>query len=184
MPPDECPAAYTAEVALWDKEPLDILKAQRVPWMVIAKLAEEGWVTLSHLANRFRDEADLSAHAPTELGFLEGQNHYVKNDERRAWSGLMDAWKTANKIKKSRTETIHINPNADPALIMVAGQRESMERVYEQQTGSRPPLDNQGSDHFLGCVFKECSRGSIGAFNTKEIVPKIPDPHTYMNHVV
>jgi hypothetical protein len=183
MPPETCPDIYKEGIEVWDKEPLDLLKAERVPWMVINRLAREGWVTLSHLANRWKNKEDVETNAAKELDFNTGKNHYTMNDERRAYAGIKYAWSTANKIKDSRTENLHINPNLDPALIMVAGQRESMERVYETQTGKKPPLDEQGSDHFLGGLFKECSKGNIGSFNNAEIVPKIPEPHTYMKQI-
>ena len=182
-PPAECPDEYKDGVGEWDKEPLDILKSERVPWMVIHRLAKEGWVTLGHLANRWKSTDDLMGTASIELDFTTGANGYTMNDERRAQMGLKDAWKAANRIKESRTELLHVNTNSDPALIMVPGQRESMERSYEAQTGTRPPLEEQGSDHFLGGLYKECAKGSLGAFNNAEIIPKIPEPHTYMKQI-
>ncbi|CAE8588429.1 unnamed protein product, partial [Polarella glacialis] len=56
------------------------------------------------------------------------------------------------------------------------GKLASLEENYKKVTGSRPPLQEQGSDAFLSAQFKLCEKGEIGFFHTKQMVSAMPDP--------
>jgi hypothetical protein len=52
-----------------------------------------------------------------------------------------------------------------------------MEAAYMRKTGQpKPALDEQGSDHYLALQYKQCAKGEIGYFTTKQIISQLPDP--------
>ena len=183
MPPAACPTRYQALIA-WDREPLDLLKEHKVPWSVIAQMSAEGFATLADLANRWDSKADIVATAGTDLKFASGEGSFDNAKYRRALAGIKEAWTQANHIKDRRTQQTHTADNTDSALLMVGGQRESMERTYEVKVGKKPPMEEQGSDHFMGAFYKEANKGSLGCYTTQEIVSKVPDPHAFLSKVV
>ena len=144
--------------------------------MVIAKLAELGWATMQGLADRFEDEAAIGTDADA-LGFRAGTNNYNDNSERLTRAHIRTAWRAANTVIQTRTKPDLANPSLAPLQIMVGGQRESMEAAYKTAVGERPPLNEQGSDHLCGTMFKEVSKGRIPVVTWKELVPKVQDEY-------
>ena len=184
-PPQDCPDENKSDADTWDQEPLSILKQTQVPWFIIATMAKEGWTTLRHLAARFNDNTDIDDKAPVELGYKSGTNGYTAAQQRRVTFSLQEAVGDAKSIQRQRTESRH-RSDEDPTLIMVPGQRESMQAAMKRLYGltKNPPLDEQGADHFMGSMFKDISRGQLGTYTNKEITAKIPDPHTFLYDVV
>ena len=182
-PPSNCPAAYETNVGLWDPEPLGLLKINKVPWRIIAKLAGEGWTNLTDLCNIFRSEDDILARASTEHQFGDGVKHNTVASCRRTEAALLEAYRTAKSIRTARSIGTHTNPNSDPSQIMGPGQRETMEAVFLRVTGRQADLEYQGNDHLLGSMFKECNKGNTGNYTAQEIVPKVPSPNSYLRPV-
>jgi hypothetical protein len=180
-PPTACPAAYQAAIAHWEPEPLGLLKCNLVPWYIIAQLAEDNWTTMRKLGHRFNDDADIDATAPVEFTYGSWDGHQAT--KRKITFAIKEAVRDAKTIARLRTEAIAIG-DLQPHLVMVPGQRESMERAYQVNcNGDKPRLDHQGSDHFLGQLWKDLNKGSLGTYSNKEITAKIPDEATFLHSV-
>jgi hypothetical protein len=56
------------------------------------------------------------------------------------------------------------------------GQRSQLEARYVAKTNHpKPPMDQQGSDHYMGLQYKSCTKGEIGYFTNKQIVSYLPE---------
>ena len=60
--------------------------------------------------------------------------------------------------------------------ILLIYSRESLEKAYELNVGWTPPLEDQGSDNFLGLIFRQISHGRFPFIEATKIVPFLPDP--------
>jgi hypothetical protein len=180
-PPAACPATYQASITLWEPEPLGLLKSNLVPWYIIAQLADDNWTTMRKLGHRFNDDADIDATAPVEFKYGSWDGHHAR--KRKITFAIKEAVRDAKTIAKLRTEAIAIG-DMQPHLVMVPGQRESMERAYQVNChGEKPRLDHQGSDHLMGLMWRNLNKGSLGTYSNKEITSKIPDEATFLHSV-
>ena len=184
VPPAPCPATLTAGRDRWESQTLNILVHLNVPWWLIHQLGNDNWGTAAQFADRWNSVTDLVAVAHTELQFADGTNGYNANTQRHATAALKRAWLAVCKNLEAHTTATLQDPRADPALVMMGGHRESLEKAWEQQTGgSKPPLDEQGSDTFMGAVYKEVLKSNPGTWTTKEIVSKVPDANTFLTTI-
>jgi hypothetical protein len=77
---------------------------------------------------------------------------------------------------QAQEKAIASHSNAKADAIIVPGQRESMESVYKAKAGRKPKLEHQGSNTFMGNMFKEVAKGRLGHFGLTKIVPYLDDP--------
>ena len=77
------------------------------------------------------------------------------------------------KLLETRADPLVGDPKADPAVIMVGGQRESMQSAYQARTGSLPPLEDQGNDTLTGTMYKEIYKGQIPTVHSKSFLVTI-----------
>ena len=105
-------------------------------------------------ADRWDTETDLINTAATELGFMAGKDGFDGNSERKTRSAIKRAWQAVRKCLDTREKPMFGDPNTSTALIMVGGQRESMEKSYQAVAGHCPPIEEQGNDQFTGSVYK------------------------------
>ena len=96
-PPAPCPAAYTADVGLWDIQPKQTFIDHSVPWFVIAAMAKEGYRTLADLADRYQDVATTRTQAPKEYRFEDGQNGFTEGTSTLAAIRLWHAVSAASR---------------------------------------------------------------------------------------
>ena len=174
-PPEVCPSQYADGVHLWEFEPASFMVQYRVPWMIQATLAKEGYRSTADLADRWETLEEVRSKAPTEYGFAAETNGHTAQHSKLAAIRLSHAVEDAKKNRENRRKHILAPDEASAALVMTGGQRESMERAYTQKTGQSPSLKHQGSDHYMGLQYKECNRGQIGYFTLKQSIGKIPD---------
>eukprot|EP00971_Amphidinium_carterae_P244857 4861522-Amphidinium_carterae.1 len=50
-----------------------------------------------------------------------------------------------------------------------------METLFKQRFHLKPPLENQGSDQFLGKLFKDIAKGTLGFYPLTKIQPYLPE---------
>ncbi|CAE8691722.1 unnamed protein product, partial [Polarella glacialis] len=83
--------------------------------------------------------------------------------------------KKAKSIETASNDTLGASGPRE-GVVLQAGKRASLEENYKKVTGTRPPLQEQGSDAFLSAHFKMWEKGEIGFFQTKQMVSVMPDP--------
>ena len=182
-PPQVCPADFEAGRDLLSPDVRSFLVHYMVPWSVIHLFGTTGWTTVTLFTDRFRSVDDINATAPAALNFAAGTHGFDDNMCRRALSSIKRAWMAISRLEEAQTDPAIADPRADPARLMTTGQRESLETSYETATGSKAPIEDQGSDTFLGALYKEVVRGNTGTFTPKDIVPKVPDLTTYLHTI-
>ena len=150
--------------------------------MIIAGLADDGYHTLADLADRYEDLKDVKAHAPTDYNFSTDKcAAYAAGDTAFAAMRLGQVIRAAQQVRKDRLTALTDTANVNVATLASAQARDSLEHAFEARTGRLPNGRFQGTDHYMGRQFKECYRGYIGFFNTKEIVSQLLSPHTLHN---
>ena len=174
-PPAECPAPFKAASDLWDSEPKNLLTLHKVPWHIQHEMATEGYTTLADLADRWKNQDDLWDNAAADYKFNSGTNGNTGRTSRRSLVSLKQAVASAGLVQEDRTKVHHRLLDSTAEQIMIPGHRESMEKVYACREGEKPPIQDQGSDHFLGRVYKTVHRGQIPVATNKEIVGEVPD---------
>ena len=177
-PPTDCPAHLLNAVTQWQLEPRNLLSLNRVPWSIQAAMATETYTTLSDLANRWCDAADLWANAARDYQFRDGDHGFDAATSKRALVGLKQTVAAATLVEKERTKLAHNVSDRTASEIMTPGHRESLETLWEHREKEKPPIGDQGSDTMLGRVYKHIHRGAVPMLSNKEIVSEIPDCNT------
>eukprot|EP00971_Amphidinium_carterae_P131500 2604318-Amphidinium_carterae.1 len=70
---------------------------------------------------------------------------------------------------KQRQELVQSGADTDAKYILTSALRSSMETLYRQRFHLKPPLENQGSDQFLGRLFKDVAKGTLGFYPLSKI---------------
>ena len=141
----------------------------------MAGLADDGYVSMSDLADRWVTKAEARANSATDYGFTDGANAYDAKSSLRTAIRLAQSVEAAtvsrtNSVKQQMTED---TPDAKACLL--PGQRATMEAAFKAAYGSIPDLDKQGSDHYLALQYKSCQKGEIGCFTNRQIISALPD---------
>ena len=76
-PPTEAPEALRPYLDLLTKPLALILVAKQIPWVVQAKLAQQGYVTVEDLGDRWNTPEDARAQGPRDLEFQDGENNFL-----------------------------------------------------------------------------------------------------------
>ena len=182
-PPTACPTRYETGVNRWGEEVLTLFRKVRVPWSIQSAISHETTSTLTDLANRFTDEADVITNLPTELHFTQATGAWSANHYRAALAHMKEAYIQARQTRDQRRNLDTRASEEDSTHTMVPGQRESMERAFSATTGTEAEPECQGSDYLLGKLYKDCGRGRLGAYTNNEITSMIPEPHVIMKKV-
>ena len=66
--PDECPDAQKDHVEKLHSSLKTLLIAKKIPWVVMAKLGEEGYVTIEDLGDRWNTPQEARDLGPRDLG--------------------------------------------------------------------------------------------------------------------
>ncbi|CAE8593290.1 unnamed protein product, partial [Polarella glacialis] len=167
--PSAIPVAYEANVALLRSDARRILDQYSIPYSLQAKLAVAGYVTLDDFScrrntpelARSNGEADLE-FSPTHQGW----------DQRSVDHTCMRLFQAVRQAQAVQTAAAGLRDG----VVLQAGKRASLEENYKKVTGSRPPLQEQGSDAFLSAQFKLFEKGEICFFHTKQMVSAMPVP--------
>lgn len=174
--PDECPAIYKDKVALLHNNVRSLMELKQLPYMIQAKLAEEGYVTMEDIADQW-DSPDLArASGPKELGFESGKEGY---DDK---SSKLAAMKLYQVVRAAKLAMSNMSPLPMP-LARIGGEssleipceRSQLEHIYMTKYGSKPSLEEQGSDHLLRKQYRFCMRGEIGFIHSRHLVAYLPE---------
>ena len=175
--PDAIPATYAGDVATLNPDTHILLNAHRVPYSVQAAMAKEGYTTIADIADRWLTKAACRSDSPKDYNFNAGENGF---DEK---TSLRTAIRLSQAVEAAQGRTLQVNKQMasdtvpDSQVHIVPGQRAQLELQYSKKTGrGKPSLDLQGTDHYVGLQYRACSRGEIGFFTNKQIIPYLPDP--------
>ena len=76
-PPEAIPNAYTNDVAKLHSSVATLMARKQIPYSVQAVLAQEGYVTLEDIADRWDDPTAARTNGPRALGFEPEANGFT-----------------------------------------------------------------------------------------------------------
>ncbi|CAE8724902.1 unnamed protein product, partial [Polarella glacialis] len=173
--PSAIPVAYEADVKLLHTDASRILDQYSIPYSIQATLARDGYVTIDDLSCRWDTPELARSNAEVDLGFSSTHTGWDKRASEHACMRHYQAVKKAKSIETASNDTLGASGPRE-GVVLQAGKRASLEEKYKKVTGTRPPLQEQGSDAFLSAQFKMCEKGEIGFFQAKQMVSAMPDP--------
>ncbi|CAE8641821.1 unnamed protein product, partial [Polarella glacialis] len=173
--PSAIPVAYEANVALLRSDARRILDQYSIPYSLQAKLAVAGYVTVDDLSCRWNTPELARSNGEADLDFSPTQQGWDQRSVDHTCMRLFQAVRQAQAVQTAAADAPSSSGQRD-GVVLQAGKRASLEENYKKVTGSRPPLQEQGSDAFLSAQFKLCEKGEIGFFHTKQTVSAMPDP--------
>ncbi|CAE8624621.1 unnamed protein product [Polarella glacialis] len=173
--PSAIPVAYEANVALLHSDARRILDQYSIPYSLQAKLAVAGYVTVDDLSCRWNTPELARSNGEADLDFSPTQQGWDQRSVGHTCMRLFQAVRQAQAVQTAAADAPSSSGQRD-GVVLQAGKRASLEENYKKVTGSRPPLQEQGSDAFLSAQFKLCEKGEIGFFHTKQTVSAMPDP--------
>ncbi|CAE7439728.1 MKK3, partial [Symbiodinium microadriaticum] len=145
-----------------------------------AALAQEGYVTLEDIADRWDDPAAARTHGPRTLGFESGANGFTEQSSAFTAMRLFQAIKAAKDMTKNLyTPRSCITPgqgSSERSGLEALCDRQQLLTEWVKETGlPKPKLEAQGSDALLKTQFRFCSKGELGFINAKYIVSALPE---------
>ncbi|CAE8737486.1 unnamed protein product, partial [Polarella glacialis] len=173
--PSAIPVAYEADVALLHSDARRILDQYSIPYSLQAKLAVAGYVTVDDLSCRWNTPELARSNGEADLDFSPTHLGWDQRSVDHTCMRLFQAVRQAQAVQTAAADAPGSSGQRD-GVVLQAGKRASLEENYKKVTGSRRPLQEQGSDAFLSAQFKLCEKGEIGFFHTKQMVSAMPDP--------
>ena len=149
--------------------------SKQIPWIIQAKMAEDGYVTMEDLACRWVSAEKAPEEGPKDLQFRDGENGFDKSNSdfsaMRLYQAVVQARSLLHSGKAPSLSDGMTGFNLDALCDRVA-----LEKDWVNQTGQpKPRLEYQGSDSFLKKQFRYCAKGEIGYFAPKHIISALPE---------
>ena len=183
-PPTAATEDQLAAIIDLEGDVANLFRDFRVPWKAQERLCILGYTTMSDIAERWPTKEQLRNHGARDLGLLTGdgdgvyQYGFFEEAATRALVRLSGATEEARRRVQQRSALLSSASATAAAHLITKAVRLSMETVYKQKTGRKPPLERQGSDQFLGKCFKKVSDGYVPYFGLSEMVPFLLDDDT------
>lgn len=155
-----------------------IMAQYRLAYHILSELGRQGYTTVNMFSVFYTDEADLAATAPRELTFRHTDPGFDEESSKRGRIRLPLA-STHAKNPRSHRQRI-ISSNTTEGDVRLPGQgsiRGGAEEVWNTRHGAKPPLEDQGTDTFLGRIYKDMGTGNVGVYQQKQRVGRL-DNHT------
>eukprot|EP00971_Amphidinium_carterae_P263829 5234385-Amphidinium_carterae.1 len=130
---------------------------------------------MADLADRWTDKAEARKSGPSDLGFAVGSNGHTEATSLHTAVRLGQAIVAAQERGKQRQELVASVEDTNARYILTSAVRTSMETLYQRKYHARPPLELQGSDAFLGKLYKDIAKGSLSFYPLHKIQPYLPD---------
>ena len=174
-PPEAIPDAYTNDVAKLHSSVATLFARKQIPYSVQSVLAQEGYVTLEDIADRWDDPTAARTNGPRALGFESGANGFTDQSSAFTAMRLFQAIKAAKDMTKNLdTPRACITPgqgSSERSGLEALCERQQLLTEWVKATGlPKPKLEAQGSDALLKTQFRFCSKGELGFINAKYIV--------------
>ena len=167
--PEACPEELVANVEALHSSLKTLLIAKKIPWAVMAKLGEEGYVTMEDLGDRWNTPQEARDQGPRKLEFAAGPN--IPQAEVRH----------AKACAQNGAASPLLAPGPAPSKQLEGGLdalRDGKQLLADWDTKvkmPRPKLETQGSDSLLKRQFKLCAKGEVGWIQMKHIVSALPE---------
>ena len=180
-PPDDIPAALKDEVDKLSKASQVLLTSKQIPWIVQAKMGEQGYTTLEDLADRWDTAEQARTQGPAQLEFTAGTNDFTQAITDFTAMRLYQAVKAAKSMASSPGAGTMITPSLGKPAASAAGlegvvDRRTMEETYMKAFScARPKLEYQGSDSLLKRQFRYIAKGELGFIQVKHLVSALPE---------
>ena len=177
-PPEAIPDAYANEVTKLHTSVATLFARKQIPYSVQAALAQEGYVTLEDIADRWDDPAAARTNRPRTLGFESGTNGFT--EQSSAFTGMRLFQAAAKDMTKNLyTPRSCVTPgqgSSERSGLEALCDRQQLLTEWTKETGlPKPKLEAQGSDALLKTQFRFCSKGEVGFINAKYIVSALPE---------
>ena len=178
-PPKEIPAALKEKVDTLHNSVQVLFVSKQIPWIIQAKMAEDGYVTMEDLACRWVSAEKAREEGPKDLQFRDGENGFDKSNSdfsaMRLYQAVVQARSLLHSGKASSLSDGLTRPTTGFNLDALC-DRVALEKDWVNQTGQpKPRLEYQGSDSFLKKQFRYCAKGEIGYFAPKHIISALPE---------
>ena len=180
-PPDDIPAALKDEVDKLSKASQVLLTSKQIPWIVQAKMGEQGYTTLEDLADRWDTAEQARTQGPAQLEFTAGTNDFTQAITDFTAMRFYQAVKAAKSMASSPGAGTMITPSLGKPAASAAGlegvvDRRTMEETYMKAfLCTRPKLEYQGSDSLLKRQFRYIAKGELGFIQVKHLVSALPE---------
>ena len=164
-PPTEAPDALQPFLDLLTKPLALILVAKQIPWVVQAKLAQEGYVTVEDLGDRWNTPQEARAQGPRDLEFQAGEN----NSSRFTAMRLLQVVRAAKSMAQTQLHVGRTTATEPPGTakgpLHSLCDRRVLETAYaEAYNCLKPRLESQGSDAYLKRQFKHIAARNLATF--------------------
>ena len=170
---DIMPSAYTVKIATMEAPLSTILVQNRVPYALIANIADKDYLTLSDVAQRFATrEETVDPETALEFSMGKGLLDYNKHDTLRYLRRLTAAAALCNTMLTHRGASQAVS--SDP-MALQHGQQKQLRDTYRQVEGTTIPLDYEGSSCYIKKQLEHTQMGELGAFTNKQIIAGLPD---------
>ena len=179
LPPADIPADLSEDVEKLYQSVRTLLTHKSIPWQVMAKLAQDGYVTMEDLADGWDTAETARTAAPAELDFARNA-HITEAQEKfiamRIYQCVRHAKSAVEHSPGRYGEAASPGKSTLGGSLDVLCDRKQLLKNWDDVVKlPRPKLEFQGSDTFLKKQWKYCSQGEIGWFQIKHIVSALPE---------
>ena len=169
-PNDPCPDPWSQYLPnAFSDRVYTTLTRNRVPWLIIKQLADEGWTDVTSLTKRWGAEDQLYKHAADSLRIT----HLPQHQQEKIIATIAGAREDLKTLKDHQA-TLSTRPKA--AQIVDNLDRETMELAFQRVTQEKLKLKYQGSSNLLGKLHKAMAEGRIENLQFKDLVAFHPAP--------
>ena len=178
-PPDLVPEALQDQID--PLKPLElILVSKQIPWVVQARLAQDGYVTVEDLGDRWTPPEGANTQGPRDLQFEDGQNGFNANTSRFTAMRLLQAVRVAKSVFQTNLQMGRPTATEPPGIrkgpLDTLCDRRILEEAYATAYKClKPKLETQGSDAYLKRQFRHIAAGELGHIQSKHIVGALPE---------
>ena len=185
-PPEAIPDQYKESVGKLHNQVLTIFQHRKIPYTIMAQMADDGYVGLEDLADRWttveRARTDVAADLlfrPQDRGglFTQAQTDFISmrfsQCVRQAQSMLHQGHVGARPPVAGGEA---IAPAQTTSLEALCDRRQLLGQWTQIVQLSHPRLEDQGSDALLKKQFRLCAQGEIGWIHNKHIISALPEP--------
>ena len=185
-PPEAVPDQYKDAVEKLHNQVLTLFQHRKIPYVIMAQMADDGYVGIEDLADRWatveRARADVAADLlfrPQDRGgiFAQPQTDFVSmrfsQCVRQAQAMLRQGHVGGGPPIAGVDAPAPVKQGSLGAL---CDRRQLLGQWTQIVQLSHPRLEDQGSDALLKKQFRLCSQGEIGWIHSKHIISALPEP--------
>ena len=169
-PNDPCPEDWQEYLpTAFNDRVYTALTRNRVPWLIIKQLADDGWTDISSLAKRWGTEEQLYKNAAESLRITALPQHQQEKIIATVAGARED-------LKALKDHNAQLSTRAKAAQLVDNLDRSTMEQAFQRATQERLELKHQGSANLLGKLHKAMAEGRIECIPYKDLASFHPAP--------